>query len=135
MFPYTSPPRCLTGAPRQPSAVSSDEGPYSKGSKETGTSDQSHLSHRRSFSGTNHAALTLCKSAFSLSLVRFYFYSTDAALPNILKEESNCLKEVFYFSSPLHALHAWTFFLSRCVLFNVRIRGRKTLVRHTCHLH
>lgn len=71
MFPYTSPRRCRTGAPGQPSAVSSDEGPYSKGSRETATSDQSHLSHRRSFSGTNHAALSRCKSAPSIRCRKF----------------------------------------------------------------
>lgn len=45
-----------------PSAVSSDEGPYSKGSKESGTTDQSHPSHRRSFSGK----MTPCKSVLLL---------------------------------------------------------------------
>lgn len=41
----------------QPSAVSADEGPYSKGSKES--TDQSLSSQRRSFSGTNSPALNI----------------------------------------------------------------------------
>uniref|UniRef100_A0A671YA55 Glutamate receptor interacting protein 2a n=1 Tax=Sparus aurata TaxID=8175 RepID=A0A671YA55_SPAAU len=43
-------PQCLITSPPCLPAVSSDEGPYSKGSKESGTADQSHLSQRRSFS-------------------------------------------------------------------------------------
>lgn len=58
-----------------PSAVSSDEGPYSKGSKESGMTDQSHPSHRRSFSGTMPSKLTPCKSVFLLCLIH-------ATLPN-----------------------------------------------------
>uniref|UniRef100_A0A8D0D5M7 Glutamate receptor interacting protein 2a n=1 Tax=Sander lucioperca TaxID=283035 RepID=A0A8D0D5M7_SANLU len=43
-------PQCFITAPPYLPAVSSDEGPYSKGSKEYGASDQSHSSCRRSFS-------------------------------------------------------------------------------------
>ncbi|XP_075883209.1 glutamate receptor-interacting protein 2-like isoform X2 [Nelusetta ayraudi] len=47
--------RCRMGIIR---GRTKDEGPYSKGSKETGTSDQSHLSHRRSFSAEEHRGVT-----------------------------------------------------------------------------
>uniref|UniRef100_A0A8C4HQN6 Glutamate receptor interacting protein 2a n=1 Tax=Dicentrarchus labrax TaxID=13489 RepID=A0A8C4HQN6_DICLA len=43
-------PQCFITTPPCLPAVSSDEGPYSKGNKESGATDQSHSSHRRSFS-------------------------------------------------------------------------------------
>ncbi|XP_030279146.1 glutamate receptor-interacting protein 2-like isoform X3 [Sparus aurata] len=47
--------RCRLGIIR---GRTKDEGPYSKGSKESGTADQSHLSQRRSFSAEEYRGVT-----------------------------------------------------------------------------
>uniref|UniRef100_A0A3Q3F2X8 Glutamate receptor interacting protein 2a n=1 Tax=Labrus bergylta TaxID=56723 RepID=A0A3Q3F2X8_9LABR len=51
--------QCFLTAPPCLPAVSSDEGPYSKGSKESGTTDQSHSSQRRSFSDEYRGVTTV----------------------------------------------------------------------------
>uniref|UniRef100_A0A3Q4BXR3 PDZ domain-containing protein n=1 Tax=Mola mola TaxID=94237 RepID=A0A3Q4BXR3_MOLML len=58
VFPYKQPLCIITGHPC-PSAVSSDEGPYSKGSREYGTTEQSLPSQRRSFSEEHRGVTTV----------------------------------------------------------------------------
>uniref|UniRef100_A0A673A762 Glutamate receptor interacting protein 2a n=1 Tax=Sphaeramia orbicularis TaxID=375764 RepID=A0A673A762_9TELE len=52
-------PHCFLTSPPYFLAVSSDEGPYSKGSKESGPSDQSHCSQRRSLSDEYRGVTTV----------------------------------------------------------------------------
>lgn len=98
-----------------PSAVSSDEGPYSKGSKESGTTDQSHPSHRRSFSGTMPSKLTPCKSVLLLLPDSCY----TAQLVYVLTKRSHTVWREFCLFPP--ACMQGCFFFFWCVLLNVAL--------------
>lgn len=103
-------------------AVSSDEGPYSKGSKDSGGTDQSHSARRRSLSGTIQSNLTLHHGDFCL------IHATASNSPASSKRRSHAVGFCVHVWSHMSALFCLMLHCFEC-LDKVKI----TLVWHTCH--